>query len=214
MKPIAIALCCALLVAGSCQSAYYSTMDAFGVAKRDILVDRVEDAREEQKLAKEEFKDALTRFREVTNFKGDELEEVYADLKEDYEDCEYRAGKVTERIEDIEDVSQAMFDEWRDELAEYTNQELRSASEQQLRDTERNYDKLISVMKKAERTMLPVLATFKDQVLFLKHNLNAQAISSLQRQAAAIETDVAKLIADMEASIAEADKFIEGLPKS
>ena len=214
MKPIAIALCCALLVAGSCQSAYFSTMDAFGVAKRDILVDRVEDARDEQELAKKEFKDALTRFREVTGFKGDELEEVYADLQEDYEDCEYRAGKVTERIEDIEDVSQAMFDEWRDELSEYTNQELRSASEKQLRDTERNYDKLIGVMKKAERTMQPVLGTFKDQVLYLKHNLNAQAISSLQGQAAAIETDVAKLIADMEASIAEANKFIEGMPKS
>jgi hypothetical protein len=66
-------------------------------------------------------------------------------------------------------------------------------------------------MKAAEATMTPVLAAFKDQVLFLKHNLNARAVASLSETVRGIEGDVAKLIADMNASIAEANAFIEQL---
>jgi hypothetical protein len=43
----------------------------------------------------------------------------------------------------------------------------------------------------------------------LKHNLNAQAVASLQSEATAMEADIGKLIAEMEKSIAEADSFIK-----
>jgi chromosome segregation ATPase len=215
LATIALPLLLALIVPTvACQGAYYKTMEKFGKHKREILVDRVEAARDEQTEAKEEFKDALTRFKELTGFKGGELERKYEALKSEYEDCESRAEAVSERIASIEDVGQAMFDEWREELGQYTNKDLRRSSERQLRDTKQRYGELIGAMKKVEQAMEPVLATFKDQVLYLKHNLNAQAISSLQGQSASIEADVARLIADMECSIDAATEFIEALPKS
>ena len=58
---------------------------------------------------------------------------------------------------------------------------------------------------------LPVLALFHDQVLFLKHNLNARAISSLDRERVRIEGDVNRLIAEMQAAIDEAEAFIQAL---
>ncbi|HUR29059.1 MAG TPA: DUF2959 domain-containing protein [Planctomycetota bacterium] len=209
--PFSLAL---LVPTVACQGAYYKTMEKFGKQKREILVDRVEAARDEQSEAKKEFKDALTRFRELTGFKGGELEDKYEALKDEYEDCESRAEAVSSRIAAIEDVSQAMFDEWQAELGEYTNKDMRRSSEQQLRETKQRYGQLIGAMKKVEKAMQPVLGTFKDQVLYLKHNLNAQAISSLQGQAASIESDVARLIQDMENSINEANAFIDQLPKS
>jgi len=63
-------------------------------------------------------------------------------------------------------------------------------------------------MKQAEKRMQPVLTVFHDQVLFLKHNLNAAAIASLKETSAGIESDVSKLIQDMNASISEANTFI------
>jgi len=208
-----LSLAAALATSAGCSSAYYKTMEAFGMPKREILVDRVEEARDEQTKAKAEFLDALTRFREVTGFQGGELERQYESLKDEYGDCESRAKAVSKRIASIEDVGDALFDEWKKELDSYTNQDLRRSSERQLRDTKQRYEQLIDAMKKVETAMQPVLATFKDHVLFLKHNLNARAISSLQGQAAAVESDVARLIHDMEASIDEANAFIDGLPK-
>jgi len=48
-------------------------------------------------------------------------------------------------------------------------------------------------------------------VLFLKHNLNAQAIASLGAQVGEIDSKVQDLVREMEASIAEANEFIAAM---
>ena len=64
----------------------------------------------------------------------------------------------------------------------------------------------------AEETMDPVLTRFKDQVVFLKHNLSAAAIASLKGESRSIQEDISRLIADMNAAISKADTFITTLP--
>ena len=91
---------------------------------------------------------------------------------------------------------------------ELSDPAFRRASEDQLEATRDRYAVLVGKMDAAAASMDPVLAVFKDRVLFLKHNLNARAIASLGDQTTAIEDDVAELIAEMERSIAEADAFI------
>mgnify|MGYP002624256321 CR=1 FL=1 len=204
----------ALLVAfaatlGGCSTAYYKTMEMFGEHKRDILVDRVEEARDSQNEAKEQFQSALERFTAVTGFKGGKIEEKYNELRDAFEKSEDRAEAVHDRVEAVDDVAQALFKEWEKELDQYTNASLRASSEQQLRDTRTRYAQLIAAMRKAEARMTPVLNAFRDQVLYLKHNLNARAIASLQTEVNAIESEVARLVAEMEKSIAEADAFIQ-----
>ena len=197
----------ATLVAG-CETAYYSTLERFGVEKRDVLVDRVADARDAQEEAKEQFESALEQFIAVTGYRGGELEARYRDLKNAYESSEERAEAVSDRIERVEDVADDLFVEWESELAEYSRASLREASRRQLRDTRERYRVLIAAMRAAESKIDPVLAAFRDQVLFLKHNLNAQAIDSLRADLASVESDIEILIREMNASIAEANAFI------
>ena len=194
-----------------CQSAYYKTMETFGYHKRDLLVDRVEDARDAQEEAKQQFASALEEFSSVINFQGGELEEQYKKLSAEQEQSESKAKAVRKRISDVENVAEALFDEWQSELDEYTNQKLRSSSEQKLEETRSRYEQLINAMKRAESKIEPVLSAFRDQVLFLKHNLNAQAIASLHDELASVEQEIASLIKEMEASIAEADSFIQAM---
>ena len=202
-----------LVVLTGCQSMYYGAMEKVGYEKRDILVDRVDNAREAQQEAKEQFESALEQFVVMTNYKGGELEKQYKNLKSEYEDSKARAEDVRERIESVEHVSGALFDEWKMEIAQYSNRDLKRASEKQMRDTKSSYSRLISTMKKAEKKIEPVLNAFNDRVLFLKHNLNANAISSLRSQKKAVESDIKSLIADMNKSIDEADKFIKAMSK-
>jgi chromosome segregation ATPase len=197
-----------------CSTTYYKTMEMFGQEKRDILTDRVEAAREDQEEAKEQFKSALEQFTTLVNYQGGELEATYNQLSDELADCESQADDVRDRIDSIEKVGGDLFAEWEAELDQYTNPELRRSSEQQLRDTRTKYDQLIAAMHRAEEKMEPVLAAFRDQVLFLKHNLNAQAIASLEGELASIESNVADLIREMEKSIAEADSFITSMGKT
>lgn len=198
---------------GACQSVYYGAMEKVGIEKRDILVDRVDGARDAQEQAKEQFGSALEKFIAVTNYSGGDLEAQYSMLKGEYEDSQARAQAVHARIRAVEEVADALFTEWQQELKQYSSAELRRSSEQQLRATKLSYANLIRTMRAAEKKIDPVLAAFNDRVLFLKHNLNASAIASLKTERRDVETDIQALIRDMNASIAEADKFIRTMSR-
>ena len=200
-----------LLTLVGCRSTYYSTMEKFGIEKRDIMVDRVEDARDAQEESKETFSDALEAFTSVTGYDGGNLEKVYNRLNDAFQESEASAEEVSERIASIEQVANDLFDEWDDELSEYSSAELRRESKKTLKATERSYEEMIAKMRAAEESMYPVLDLFRDQVLYLKHNLNARAIASLDQEVTAIQGRVADLIAEMEASIAEANDFIASM---
>jgi len=191
-----------------CQTAYYSAMEKVGIHKRDILVDRVEDTRAAQDDAQEEFISALDQFRQVVNFDGGELESVYNDMQSAYDDSEAAAEAVSDNIRQVEDVAEALFEEWQQELGQYTNTKLRSQSAQALKETKARYQSLHIRLKRAEAKMQPVLAALKDNTLFLKHNLNARAIGSLKGEFGGIKRDIDRLLAEMQRSIQASDKFI------
>ncbi len=206
-------LCLFSFLFTGCQSVYYNAMEKVGYHKRDILTDRITDARDSQEEAKEQFKSALERFSSVIHFDGGNLQEKYDTLNHEFKDCEARAEEVSDRISSVEDVSGALFEEWEDELSQYNSASLRRSSEQKLNKTRRQYNKLIKAMKRAEKKIAPVLSTFRDQVLYLKHNLNAQAVSSLRNELSMIEADVSVLVREMESSIQEADTFINAMAR-
>jgi len=191
-----------------CESTYFSAWEKLGYHKRDILVERVGKARDSQQAAKEQFKTTLEKFKAVTGFSGGDLEAKYNELSAQYDKCQTRATAVTTQIASVDDVAQALFKEWEGELAQYSNPDLKAKSAAELRTTRARYDQLLAAMRAAEAKMKPVLAVFHDQVLFLKHNLNAQAIASLEGTKVTLQGDVDRLIADMQKAIDESNKFI------
>ncbi|MBS9881782.1 DUF2959 domain-containing protein [Vibrio alginolyticus] len=209
--PYLLAIVLSIFTLTGCQSAYYSAMEQVGYHKRDIMVDRVEDAKESQQDAQEEFTSALEALSAITNFDGGELENVYNNINDKYEDSEKAAQDVRDRIAAIEAVSGALFDEWQDELELYSSAKLRRSSEQKLRETKASYKTMLSAMKRAEKKMTPVLDTLRDNTLYLKHNLNASAIGSLQGEFSSLEKDIQFAIKQMNEAIAESDKFLQKL---
>jgi hypothetical protein len=199
------------LTATGCRSAYYSAYEKIGVYKRHLLKKNVTKARDEQVKAQEEFKDALTRLREITNFEGGKLEKQYNSLQDQYESCRTRAEAVRGRIQAVETVAGDLFEEWEEELEQIQTESLRDASREQLRATRTRYQELERALRNAEKTMDPVLTQFNDYVLYLKHNLNAQAIASLKGKATDIQAEIDRLLEEMNRSIAEANSFIKTL---
>jgi len=198
---------------GACSSMYYSGLEKMGVPKRDVMVYRVEKARDTQEETKKQFKSALEQFTAVTNFKGGDLEATYNKLNGEYEASVNKANEVKKRINDIEDVSEALFEEWENEITQYSNLSLKRSSQNKLGVTKTQYQSLIKSMKNAESKIEPILVVFKDQVMYMKHNLNAQAISSLKGELGSIKSDVSNLVAAMEKSINEANAFIKTMEK-
>lgn len=212
--PYLLVILLSLATLTGCQSAYYSAMEQVGIHKREIMVDRVEEANEAQQEAQEQFTSALDALKAVTQFDGGELETVYNQINDQYEASNDAAERVSERIAAIEDVANALFDEWQDELSLYTSATLRRDSERKLNATKASYNRMLSAMHRAEKKMTPVLDTLRDNTLYLKHNLNAAAIGSLQGEFSNLQRDIQRAITDMEAAIAESERFIAHLNKA
>ena len=195
----------------ACQSAYYGAAEQVGYHKRDILVDRVESSREAQQEAEEQFQSALEQLSLLVNFDGGDLEDIYEDMLDEYEDAEEAADDVRSRIKAIEDVAEALFEEWQDEIQEYSNKRLKADSQHKLRETQKRYDGMIAALHRSEAKMDPVLDALKDNVLYLKHNLNARAVASLKVEFKSIENDIDVLIQEMRKAIASSDAFIASM---
>ena len=200
-----------ILVIAGCSTAYYAPWEKLGYQKRDILKERVVEARDEQQAASEQFKDALTKLKEVYAFEGGDIEKAYRQLQGEFDDSQARADAVKKRIRSMETVAADLFVEWEKEIGQISTPAMASSSRQKLQETKGRYEEMHAALKKAETSMEPVLVQFRDYVLFMKHNLNAQAIASLKGEAVNIQNDIGKLIGEMNASIARADSFVKTL---
>ena len=190
----------------------YSAYEKVGIQKRDLLKKRIKTARDDQKEASETFTDALDKLRSVYNVDGGELERRYDKLKSSYDRATSEASDVKTSIEKVETVATDLFKEWEKEDGEIQAGDLRAKSQKQLADTKARYNEMLASLKQSESRMQPVLTAFKDQVLYMKHNLNAQAIASLKGESLKIEQNITLLIERMNKSIKDADEFIARLP--
>jgi hypothetical protein len=201
-----------LSVLAGCTQLYYKAQEKLGNEKRDILVDRIKKGRQEQENAKKQYQSTLEAFQAATGFEGGKTEETYKKLKREYDEAAERTRKVSDRIKSIEQVSGDMFIEWENDIAGMHNGDLKNKSAVLLRSARRRYAELIRKMKAVEAKARPVLQSFEDQVLFIKHNLNAEAISSLKTTVIKMDAEVQTLVRDIEAATREADAFIVSMP--
>ncbi|BCV63583.1 DUF2959 domain-containing protein [Shewanella algae] len=199
------------LLLGGCQSAYYGAMEKVGYHKRDIMVDRVKDAKESQQEAQEQFSSALEEMQALLNHDGGDLEKAYNKAKDEYESAQEAADDVSNRINKVEDVAEALFDEWQGEIGEISKASLRSKSQAKLKETRRSYEQLIRSMRRAESKIPPILTSMKDNMLYLKHNLNAQTIGAIKGEFASLQSDISGLIKEMNKSIDESNRFIAAM---
>jgi len=203
-----------VLVVTGCSTIKYNTLEKVGIHKRDLLVGNVEDARDAQKDAQAQFQDALERFGSVVTVEETSLKKAYDQLKDEYEDSVDAAEEVSDEIDDVEEVAGDLFDEWKEETEQYSDANLRRDSERQLRETQGRYKEMLTSMQEAEKSMQPVLNTLKDNVLYLKHNLNAQAVGSLRSTFDSLGGDIEQLINRMNESIERSNAFIADMKPS
>ncbi len=207
-------VCTVLIALTGCASVQYSALEKVGIHKRDILVDRVEDARDAQAETREQLVTAYEELSELVGYEGGELEKKYERLSKEVDRSRDATEDLDEHLADIDRVSEDLFDEWESELDLYSSAALKADQEQKLKLARRQFLKMRDRMQTARNRVDPVMAVLTDNVLFLKHSLNAQALAALRGQTAVLEGQVDALIRDMQVAIDEADAFINRMKGS
>lgn len=187
----------------------YSAWEMVGVEKRDLLKKYVKNTKDSQEDSKDAFVNALDQLKKTYNFDGGKLERQYDALNSSYETAKIRAGEVHGDVVKVENVANDLFKEWQKEIDEIQTQSLKDKSRQQLAATKNKFGELRKSLQKSESKIQPALLKLKDQVLFLKHNLNAKAIASLKGESMRIENEIGSLVEAMKVSIRESEQFIK-----
>ncbi len=207
-----------LLLAGlgalaSCKQRYYTAQGKSGNEKRDRLVEQLRKGREEQEKAKAQYQATLAALQAAPDKSPGKPDELYTKFKQEVGATARRAKTVSDQIAAIEQASGDMFAEWERELAAMHNGELKNKSIILVRKTREQCGALIGQMKAVEAKAQTVLKEFEDQVLFLEHNMDGEAVSSVRTKANSMDAEVKSLAGDIEASTREADAFIASLPR-
>jgi len=189
-----------LSACGTVQKVQYSALEKVGIHKRDILVD-----------TKTQFKSAYEELAGLVQIKDGGLESKYKRMAKAVEASNDKAEELDDRIDSVNEVANALFAEWKQELEQYQSVSLRQASEKNLQTTRQRYGIIYQKMRESQQRVGPVLEVLQDNTLYLKHNLNARAISSISNEVLVIEDKVALLISQMELSISESDEFIKSM---
>jgi len=206
-----ICLALTLSACGTVQKAQYSALEKVGIHKRDILVDRIEKTSETQEETKKQFQSAYQELASLINIDDGGLEKKYKRMAKAVKASENQAEELNDRIKSVNEVANALFSEWQQELNEYQSASLRRTSEANLNSTKQRYAIIYKKMQTSQQRVEPVLKVLQDNTLYLKHNLNARAVSSLSNEVLLIEDKVAVLIQQMEASINESKNFINAM---
>lgn len=137
-------------------------MEKLGYHKRDIMIDRVEEVQDVQSDAKEQFSSALAQYQALVSTGDSDLQNYYDKLSSEYKDSKEAAQEVTDRIDAVESVSDALFNEWKEEIQLYSNAGLKRQSMNKMNATKQKYNSLMKSMRQAEERMSPILTALQD----------------------------------------------------
>jgi len=203
-----------LSACGTVQKAQYSALEKVGIHKRDILIDRIEKTTVSQEETKQQFQSAYEELASLVTIDDQGLEKKYKRMSKAVERSEDKAAELDSRIKSVDQVAKALFEEWQTELDQYQSASLRNTSERNLNTTKQRYAVIYAKMQAAQQRVEPVLEVLQDNTLYLKHNLNARAVSGLSGEVLKIEDKVAELIQQMENSINESKAFVKSMQSS
>jgi ATP-dependent protease HslVU (ClpYQ) peptidase subunit len=203
-----LALLTTVLILAGCTRTYDTTAELFGKKKKDVLVDRIVAARNAQFDARDQFAAALDQLLSVAGYKGTSLEDEYSALNSQYNRCRSQTNNVESRLADARRAARSLFHQWENELDQYSSAVVRRSSEEKLKDMQMRYENVVYALEKARDKLYPALTALKDQVLLVRHNLNAQTALSSGEEMAIAEKEISALLQEIDRATADADSFV------
>lgn len=176
--------------------------------KHDLLLERLEETVALQEETKQYLLDAY----DVLSSVSDDVSEVDAQmdaLTATYQQSEDVAENLKKQMKAVDRLAKGLFIEWRRELRQYDNKNLRAKSAENLTKTKKQYQVLHAAMKKSYQSVAPLLSLLHDNQLYLKHNRTVAAMQGFQEEVDAAGSQMDNMIEDIELSIEQSESFAE-----
>jgi hypothetical protein len=115
---------------------------------RHTLVQPIKYANKKQQQTKHQLHTTMESFQALTGFQGGSLEKSYKRLNSDYESAASQAGKLHDKIQSIDQVSNDLFKEWQGEINAMDNGKLKSQDTVMLRNAKSRQASYMRAMRR------------------------------------------------------------------
>ena len=176
--------------------------------KHDLLLERLEETIALQEETKQYLRDAYDVLSSVSD-DANAVEAQLDTLTQTYQQSEDIATSLKLQMKAVDRLANDLFNEWRRELRQYDNKNLRTKSAENLSKTKKQYQVLHEAMKKSYQSVAPLLSLLHDNELYLKHNRSVAAIQGFQQEVEAAGGHMDSMIENIELSIQESQSFAE-----
>jgi hypothetical protein len=182
-----------------------------GHERADEHIEKIERASEEMKDVRKHLNEAFEAYHKTLREGTDERRSSYKDLVKALERCEEETKELRKRHREMDEQAEEYFKKWKNSVKDIKNADLERRSEERLEATRRRYREVSMRWKTMGEDYEPVLAELRDQVVYLGHDLNEDAVLSLKEDAAELEELARALFRSMEGFGSTADEYIGGL---
>jgi hypothetical protein len=136
---------------------------------------------------------------------------IYNQIQKEMENTDRRRARISEEAAKMNAEADTLFKGWADSTAAIENPDLRERSEERLNATRASYGEIGTVGQKAADLYAPFMKALQDQITYLGHDLNPEAVASLKPDAEKLNERSDKLIQSIDDTIATANKNIGAL---
>jgi hypothetical protein len=140
------------------------------------------------------------------NMKGN-----YKKLQQEMDATAKKRADIKLRADEMNAEAQTLFKSWGDSAAAIQSADLRQRSQERLDKTKASFAEIGTVGQKAVDLYDPFMKALQDQVTYLGHDLNTQAVQSLQADAAKMNEKAQTLMKSIDDTISVANKNITDL---
>jgi hypothetical protein len=136
---------------------------------------------------------------------------LYKSVQKEMDNTEKRRMKITEEAAKMKSEADTLFAQWAESAAAIENPDLRKRSEDRLEATKASYAEIEAVGQKAADLYPPFMKDLQDQITYLGHDLNAEAVASLKPEVAKLNEKAQALVRSLDDTIGTANQKISAL---
>jgi hypothetical protein len=195
---------------GGCSTMYYAAMSQLGWERRDILVHRIEVARDSLRATGRALDAAWRTFHAAAAADADAAV-VPAHLQTAYAHTDASARDAQQHVAAVESAGRALFEAWREDVAGTEDAALRTRDAELYERARARYDSTLAAMRQALAGIPPVLDLLRDQAAFLQRDQGPAARGALRAALAAAVADAGRLQQDIGRAIIEANASVQQL---
>ena len=182
-----------------------------GVKQVQQLVKKAGSTAEAITQAKLQFQKTMDVYNAVLADDAKDRKALYKKLQGEMETTEKRRADVLRADDEMKTDADIVFKSWADSTGAIASPDLKKRSEERLAKTKERCAQIQAAGHRVGEAYLPFMSTLKDQVTYLGHDLNAEAVASLKKDAAKVNAQAQEVTKRVDEAVATINASIGAL---